>query len=96
MCNVKSLITNGVLRLQESDGGDVLEESLTSEYDFISNLSVSGIDFQLCRARTEHRIFQNLLAMVPNLLDRVVESQAELVVIAESVCVCLLCKHDLI
>ena len=89
MCNVRSLITNGVLRLQDSDGGDVLEESLTSEYVFIYNLSVSGIDFQLCRARTEHRIFQKLLAMVPNLLDRVVESEAELVVIAESVCVCL-------
>jgi len=67
MCNVRSLITNGVLRLQESDGGDVLEESLTSE------------------ARTEHRIFQKLLATVPNLLDRVVESEAELVVVSESI-----------
>jgi hypothetical protein len=95
MCNVRSLITNGVLRLEESDGGDVLEESLTSEYVFMSNLSDSGIDFQLYRARAEHRIFQKLLGMVPNLLDRVVESEAELVVIAESVCV-FLCKHDLI
>ena len=94
MCNVRSLITNGVLRLEESDGGDVLEESLTSECVFMSNLSVSGIDFQLCRARTEHRIFQKLLAMVPNLLDRVAESEAELLVIAESVCV-YLCKLDL-
>ena len=95
MCNVRSLITNGVLRLQESDGGNVLEESLTSEYVFLSNLSVSGIDFQLCRARTEHRIFQKLLAMVPNLLDLVIESETELVVIAESVCVYLR-KHDFI
>ena len=61
----------------------------------MSNLFVSGIDFQLCRARTEHRIFQNLLAMVPNLLDRVVESEAKLVVIAELVSVYLY-KHDLI
>jgi hypothetical protein len=49
----------------------------------------SGIHFLLCRARTEHRIFQKLLAMVPNLLDRVVESEAELVVVAESVSVYL-------
>ena len=95
MCNVRSLITNGVLRLQESDDGDVLEETLTSEYVFMFNLFVSGIDFLLCRARTEHRIFQKLLAMVPNLLDQVVESEAELLVIAESVCV-YLCKLDLI
>ena len=45
----------------------------------------SGINFLLCRAWTEHRIFQKLLAMVPNFLERVIESEAELVVIAESV-----------
>jgi hypothetical protein len=89
MCNVRSLITNGVLRVQESDGGDVVEETLTSEYVFMSNLFVSGIHFLLCRARTEHRIFQKLLTMVPNLLERVVESEAELVVIAESVSIYL-------
>jgi hypothetical protein len=33
MCNVRSLITNALLRLQESDG-EILEESLTSEYVF--------------------------------------------------------------
>ena len=83
MCNVRSLITNGVLQQQESDGGDVLEETLKSEYVFVSILFVSGI--HRCRARTEHRIFQKLLAMVPNLLESVVESEAELVVIAGSV-----------
>jgi hypothetical protein len=31
MCNVRSLITNGLLRLEELDGGEILEESLTSE-----------------------------------------------------------------
>jgi hypothetical protein len=71
--------------VQEADGGDVLEETLTSEYVFMFNLHVSGIHFLLCRARTEHRIFQKLLAMVPNLLERVVESEAELAAIAESV-----------
>ena len=45
----------------------------------------SGVHFLLCRARTEHRIFQKLLAMVPNLLERVVESEAELVAAAELV-----------
>ena len=34
MCNVRSLITNGLHRLEESDGGEILEESLTSEYIF--------------------------------------------------------------
>lgn len=31
MCNVRSLITNSVLRLEESDNGEIVEESLTSE-----------------------------------------------------------------
>jgi hypothetical protein len=84
MCNVRSLITNGVLRVQESDSG-VIEETLTSEYVFMSNQFVSGIHFLLFRARTEHRIFQKLLGMVPNLLECVVESEGELAVIAESV-----------
>ena len=39
--------------------------------------------------------FQKLLAMVPNLLECVIESEAELVALAESVCA-YLCKHDLI
>ena len=37
MCNVRLLITNGLLRLEESDGGEILEESLTSEYVFSVN-----------------------------------------------------------
>jgi hypothetical protein len=56
----------------------------------------SGINFLLRRVRTEHRIFQKLLAMVPNLLDRVVESEAELVVVSESVSVSFFKKCDLI
>jgi hypothetical protein len=40
MCNVRSLIRNTLLRLEESDGGEVSEESLTSEYIFLVNLSV--------------------------------------------------------
>jgi hypothetical protein len=35
MCNVRSLITNGLRRLEESDGGEISEESLTSEYVFL-------------------------------------------------------------
>ena len=34
MCNVRSLIMNGLRRLEESDGGEISEESLTSEYVF--------------------------------------------------------------
>lgn len=47
------------------------------------NLSF-GIHSLLCSARTEHRIFEKLLAMVPNLMEQA-ESEPELVVIAESV-----------
>jgi hypothetical protein len=32
MCNVRSLITNALLRLEESDDGEISEESLTTEY----------------------------------------------------------------
>lgn len=65
MCNVRSLITNGLLRLEELDGDEIPEESLASE------------------ARAEYKIFQKLQAMVPNLLDRVVESEAALANVAE-------------
>ena len=34
MCNVRSLITNGLCQLEESDGGEISEESLASEYVF--------------------------------------------------------------
>ena len=51
----------------------------------MSNLLSSGIHLLLCRARTEHRIFRRLLAMVPDLLDLVVESEVALAVVAESV-----------
>ena len=85
MCNVRSLITNALLRLQESDG-EILEESLTTEYVFFWSIYPShGVFFLLCRARVEHEIFQKLQAMVPNLTDRVVESEAALSVVAESV-----------
>jgi hypothetical protein len=40
-------------------------------------------------------VFQKLLAMVPNLLDHVIESEAELMVIAESVRIYLY-EYDLI
>ena len=56
---------------------------------FSSPINLSGIDLQLCRARTEYKIFEKLIAMVPDILDRViegVESEDELAVIAESVC----------
>jgi hypothetical protein len=40
MCNVRSLITNALLRLEESDDGEISEESLTTEYVFLVDLSV--------------------------------------------------------
>ena len=41
MCNVRSLITNALLRLEESDDGEISEESLTTEYVFLVDLSVT-------------------------------------------------------
>ena len=40
MCNIRSLIMNGLLWLEELDSGEIMEESLTSEYIFLVNLSV--------------------------------------------------------
>ena len=40
MCNVRSLIMNALLRLEESDDGEISEESLTTEYVFLVDLSV--------------------------------------------------------
>jgi hypothetical protein len=58
--------------------------SLLSTF-FRSIIRPVGICFLFFRARAEHKIFQKLQAMVPNLLDRVVESEAALAVVAESV-----------
>ena len=44
-----------------------------------------GIYSLLHSARTKHRIFLELVAMVPNILDHVVKSEAELTAISESV-----------
>jgi hypothetical protein len=77
---------NGLLRLEELDGDEISEESLTSEYVFFLLISPSFVSCSLfCRARAEHKIFQKLQAMVPNLLDRVLESEAALAVVAELV-----------
>ena len=87
MCNVRSLITDALLWLEESDDGEISEESLTTEYIVFFGWSIRpmNICFLFCRARAEHNIFQKLQAMVPNLMDRVVESEAALAVVAESV-----------
>jgi hypothetical protein len=59
--------------------------SLLSTF-FLVNLSVTWA-FVSCsvRAQAEHKIFQKLQAIVPNLLDRVFESEAAFAVVAESV-----------
>ena len=63
MCNVRALITNGLVRMAESEG-EVQEETLTFEFVLI----LSSLYFSLCtmleyRARGEHRVFQKLLQM---------------------------------
>jgi hypothetical protein len=44
MCNFRSLITNGLHQLKESDDGEISEESLTSEYVSLVNLSIPLIN----------------------------------------------------
>jgi hypothetical protein len=58
--------------------------SLQSKF-FGRSIRLVGICFSFCRTRAEYKIFQKLQAMVPNLLDRVVESEAALADVAELV-----------
>jgi hypothetical protein len=77
MCNVRALITNGLVRMAESEG-EVQEETLTFEFVLI----LSCLDFYLCtmlehRARGEHRAFKKLLELVPRLTERLLEASDE-------------------
>ena len=58
--------------------------SLLSKF-FRSIYPSLGHYFLFCRARAEYKVFQKLQAMVPNLLDRVVESEAALANVVELV-----------
>jgi hypothetical protein len=87
MCNVRALITNGLVRMAESEG-EVQEETLTFEFVLI----LSSLYFSLCtmleyRARGEHRVFQKLLQMVPRLTERLLgASDEESMMMADLVC----------
>lgn len=77
MCHVQALITNGLVRMAESEG-EVQEETLTFEFVLILGClyfrSRTTLEY---RARKEHRAFQKLLQMVPRLTERLLESSDE-------------------
>jgi len=87
LCNVGSLLTNGILRLGEQ--ADEPEESFTAEYvQHTQSIDFPPLTlFETPRQRREHRVFAMLLQMVPNLEVRLMEGGDEDVVsIAETVC----------
>ena len=75
MCNVQTLITNGILRL--CDDVDIPEESLTYEYVPLIEFGYVALTAIRHRRRTEHRIFQQLLKSVPHLMERLMECSNE-------------------
>lgn len=87
MCNVQTLVTNGILRTAE--GEEVAEETLTFEFAPIVLFHISGLIniYKKCRDRKEYRVFQKLLRMVPRLIERLSEaSNEETMMIAHLVC----------
>jgi hypothetical protein len=77
MCNVQALITNGLLRMAESDG-EVQEETLTFEFVLVLLfLFLPHVALSNYRARKEHGVFQKLLRTVPRLTERLIEASDE-------------------
>jgi len=67
LCNISTLMNNGMLRMGEL--ADQSDDIFTHEYVF--NYSSERTLIVPCtRERREHRIFQQLLQMIPGLEDR--------------------------
>jgi hypothetical protein len=83
LCNVQTLITNGLLRMGEQ--ADEPDESFTWECVLIL-LPLHNLTFVAFRQRREHRVFRALLRMVLGLEERFLEGSVdEAVIIAELV-----------
>lgn len=83
LCNVSSLLNNGILRMGELS--ERSEDTFSHEYTLSPHICMKN-SFIPTRERREHRIFKHLLRMVPGLEDRVMEgSDEDFVHIAELV-----------
>ena len=77
MCNVRVLITNGLVRMAESEG-EVQEETLTFEFvSILSCLYFCSRTMLEYRARGEHRVFKKLMELVPRFTERLLEASDE-------------------
>jgi hypothetical protein len=84
LCNIKALLTNGLLRI--GDQADEPDEAFTAEYVHFSWI-IYPLDDNPPRQRREHRVFEVLLQMVPNLEARLMEGVDEdVTMIADLVC----------
>ena len=74
LCNVKALLTNGILRLGEL--AEEPEEAFTAECAFIS-IFCFALLIHCGRERREHRVFGILLQMVPGLESRLMNGDED-------------------
>ena len=77
LCNVKALLTNGILRLGEL--AEEPEEAFTAECALIPNIYLVLL-IHYGRERREHRVFGVLLQMVPGLESRLMSSDGDNVI----------------
>jgi hypothetical protein len=86
LCNVQTLLTNGLVRMDEL--ADEPEETSTSEYvdHFEVRSATSPTVISLSRQKHERHIFEALLNMVPGLKERLTEAtEDEVAFVAEMV-----------
>lgn len=77
LCNVKALLTNGILRLGEL--AEEPEEAFTAECALISNIYLVLL-IHYGRERREHRVFGVLLQMVPGIESRLMNGDEDEVI----------------
>ena len=88
LCNVKALLTNGILWLGEL--AEEPEEVFTTEWA-LDTYSILHVTYHGCRERQEHCIFGILLQMVPGLETQLMEGDKDEVIhVAELVSVMVL------
>lgn len=75
LCSVNSLLTNGILRMGELV--DQPENVFTHEYVLVCKTWLIMTFAITCRERKEHRVFDQLLQMVPGLEDRLLNGSDE-------------------
>jgi hypothetical protein len=77
LCTVSSILNNGILRMGELQ--DQPEETFTLESVFVLFIliDIMLINQSVMRERREHRIFKQLLMMIPGLEERLLDGSDE-------------------